>query len=749
MTSEPSGKCFAPTRDPHNPLAAEPPAEDWRALLAIFGGYLALAVVFTWPLALHLNDGAIQRGTLPVDAGQGVWNLWWARTALLQGANPYETHYLFYPLTVDLFYQTLSLPNALLAWPALLISPLLAFNLLAIFSFGLGGLFAYRLARAVVPSRSAALLAGFVYAFTPYHSQRLWGGSLELIAVQWIPLYILFLMRALHRRTLGSAVLASLALLLTTLASQYYGLYCAIYTVGHVGLALILLPSWRARLAGLATASGIGAFWLIGLLPFIWPLSSLGGAAIDDWYERQLYHSAALVDFVLPSALHPLWGGAAASIQNSLHPFGLETGAALGLGIYLLCAVALVRRWWQSWPWLALALLMALLALGPELKISATSTGLPLPFQLLDIIGPFRNSSRPSVFIGLLMVPVALLAGIGLAALDTAKSAKDTKREQHSPHPRALRALRGRYGLPSIALVALVLGEALVAPWNILPMRADPSYAALALDPLEGAVLELPPRNNDSQYLLNQLCHGRPLVGGYLARLPYYPLLSGESALAQLWEARAAPPDILPLDPAAELASLGVRYVILDLTQLTRRQIERLRAALTAPGISQVASPAGQARYAIDPAAGSLVAALGPGWQALEQAEGRRWRWVGEEAIIELLAARSGPATISFSATAYAAERSLAIWQGDQLVYSARMPAAPAERRVTIRLLLPAGSSQLRLAVAATRAADGRQLSLSMRELRVVALPTAPGYTPAERLIPPRLPTDSARCEPA
>jgi hypothetical protein len=722
-----------------NPLATEPPAEGWRSLLAVFGGYMALALLFTWPLALHLGGGAIQRGTLPVDAGQGIWNLWWARTALLSGASPYQTTYLFYPLSVDLFYQTLSLPNALLAWPALLLSPVLAFNMLALLSFGLGGLFAYRLARAIVPGRAAALLAGFVYAFTPYHTQRLWGGSLELICVQWLPLYVLLLMRALHRRTPASALAAGLALLLVTLASQYYGLYAVIYTLGHVLLALIFMSSWRIRLAGLATAAGVGGVWLLGLLPFIWPLSTLGGAAIEDWYERQLYHSAALVDFVLPSALHPLWGGPAASLQNSLHPFGLETGAALGLGIYLLCGVALARRWRQSWPWLALALLMALLALGPELKLAEASTGLPLPFQLLDLIGPFRNSSRPSVFIGLMMIPVALLAGMGLAALHTTKSAKGTKSKQYSPHLRALRALRGRYGLPSIALIALVLLEALVAPWQILPMQAGPGYAALAADPTEGAVLELPPRNNDSQHLLNQICHGRPLVGGYLARLPYYPLLSGESALNRLWEARAATPDLLPLDPAAELASLGVRYVVLDLTQLTRGQIARLSGLLATPGISHVDSPEGQARYTIDPAAGGLAAALGPGWLALEQAEGRRWRWLGDEAIIELIAARSGPATLSLSATAYAADRPLTIWQGDQLIYSALMPAAPAERRLMISLLLPAGSTQLRLAAPAERAADGREISLSVRDLRAAALPVAPGYRPAERPIPPRL----------
>ncbi|HMQ35612.1 MAG TPA: hypothetical protein PKD53_33195, partial [Chloroflexaceae bacterium] len=103
-----AGAPAAPAARP-SALAAEAPPEPWGWRLAVLLGFLALGVALTWPLALHMGEGAIQVGTIPIDAGQNIWNLWWARAALLAGANPFITPYLFYPGSVNLFYQTLGL----------------------------------------------------------------------------------------------------------------------------------------------------------------------------------------------------------------------------------------------------------------------------------------------------------------------------------------------------------------------------------------------------------------------------------------------------------------------------------------------------------------------------------------------------------------------------------------------------------------------------------------------------------------
>ncbi len=705
---------------PHpSPLAAEAPPDPWRLRLLIFLGYLAVGVGWTWPMPLALGSAAIQRGPVTVDSGQGVWNIWWALTALGRGANPYQTAYLFYPLPVSLFYQTLSLPNSLLAAPAAWLGgPVAAFNLIVLISFALGGYWAYRLARAAGAGRAGALLGGLLMVVSAYHMQRIYSAMIDLVALQWIPLYILLLMRALARPRPLAILAAGAALLVMTLSDQYYGLFCAIYTLAHVALACLGL-SPREALARLGAAAGLGVIWLAGLLPFLWPLGTLAAAELEDWPMRQGYHSLALVDLVAPGNLHPIWGAAAAVWHGALHPFGLEAGGSPGYAAYLLAAVAVALRPRRAWPWLALAALCTVLALGPELHVTDASTGIPLPFLLLDALGPIRNASRPANFVAVMLVPWAALAALGLDSLIA----------------RARRPAAWR--LVAISLAALLIFEHLVAPWRLTPLRATPGIQALNADPTPGAVLELPPRNDDGQYLLDRICHGRPLVGGYLARLPAYPLAIYPSALKGLWDAAPPAPDMLDLDPAAELAALGIRYVTLDLTQLPRAQAARLRARLDVPGASRVYADERLEAYVIAPAAARTVVALGPGWYDVESDGARHWRWMRGSAGLSLIAPAEGMAELRLSATAYAEGRPLKIWSGGQLLASIDIPAAPYDRTLSLQLLLPPGQTDLTLESPAVLSPEGRIISLSISQLRVAQLPAAAGYTTQAAPSPP------------
>lgn len=707
-----------------SPLAAEAPPEPWPWRLGVLVGYLLLGVVFTWPLVLHLGGGVIQVGAPPVDAGQGIWNLWWARSTLLSGANPFVTGHLFFPETVNLFYQTLSLPNALSVWPVLaLVGPVAAFNTIALLSFGLGGYWAYRLGRALGASRGASLLAGFVFAFTPYHIQRVWGGTMELFATHWLALYALLLLRALARRTPLSILAAGLALFVTTMASQYHGLYAAVYTAAHGGLAALLAPR-GARLWTLGAGAGVGLVWSALLLPVALLAGGVGNVALEDWYVRQVYHAVALVDLVAPNIRHPLWGEAAAAWQRGLHPFGLESGAGLGLGVALLCGAALWRRPRAAWPWAALALLCLLLAMGPQLRLTVAASPVPGPFLLLDLLPIFRNSSRPAIFIAHMLIPVAALVALGLDAAGA--------------------ALRGGRLAP-VGLASLVVFESLVAPWPIMAMRAAPGGATLNADAAPGAVLELPPRLNDSRGLLNQVCHGRPLMGGYLARLPPYPIVSSPSASRALWRAEPPAPDIVPFDAAAELASLGVRFVALDLTELPRGDRSAIGLWLARPGIDRLSASATREVYAVDPGAARPAVVLGAGWYAVERDGARLWRWMGDRAELTLLARAPAAVALTLRATAYGAARPLELRQGDALLARVEVPAAPLDRAVTLRLLLAPGATTISLASATEPGPDGRRLSLSVGAVALAALPVAPAWAAERALaIPPTIPALAA-----
>lgn len=743
-----------------NPLAPAPPREPLWRHLAVFGGYLALALLVTWPLALHVPGAAVQKYELPVDAGQGIWNLWWARESMLRGWNPFITDYIFFPQRVNLFYQTLSLPNALLVLPVLLaFGPVTAFNCVVLLSFALGGYLAYRLARGLAGTL-AALAGGFAFAFSAYHLQIVMVGALEVIAIHWIPFYALVLLRALRQPTVARWLAAAAALLLATLASSYYGLFLAVYTAAHALLhsSISLRESdavpasdavLHASVAPSAASHGqaspipralrgsslralrvlrglflLYAVWAGTLLLYAGAPGRIEASLMGDWYARQVFQAAALVDFLAPTTLHPLWGARAAAWLDALSPAGVESGAALGYTVYALAALALLRAWRSAWPWGLLALVCLLLALGPELKLGAAPTGLPLPYALLDALGPFRNSTRPNYFIAVLTLPLSVLVALGIQALPETMRGRWFFAEGRcrSAPPRTL----------ALVAAALLVFELWPHPLPLLPLAVSPAATALRADLAAGAVLELPPRTNDSRAMLNQLCHGRPLAGGYLARTPDYPPVNAASALRRLWLADPGQPDIFAHDPAGELATLGVRFVALNTDQMSGARVGRLRALLDAPGIARVGAGAPEV-YAVDPAAARPAVRPGAGWHAPERDGARVWRWTSGAAELELLARAPSTVTLAFTITAYAEDRPLALALDGAPLAVVRAPAAPGSRAVRLRFLLPAGSHRLTLASGAAGAPDGRALGVSVGPVTIGGAPPPPA--PGQRVM--------------
>jgi hypothetical protein len=73
-----------------------------------------------------------------------------------------------------------------------------AYNAVVLFSFALGGFGAYLLARQVLGprgSRLPAFAAGVVFTFSPFHVAHLLG-HMQVISLEWIPFYALYLVRA-------------------------------------------------------------------------------------------------------------------------------------------------------------------------------------------------------------------------------------------------------------------------------------------------------------------------------------------------------------------------------------------------------------------------------------------------------------------------------------------------------------------------------------------------------------------------
>ena len=155
-------------------------ADTWRAAAL----YAALTLLLAYPLSLHPATRALPGDP---DTDLFVWTLAWDAHALAHRPLGIFDANIFYPKRRTLAYSENLIGSALLVAPLLWLggSPVLAVNLVALFSCVLCGLGAYVLARRLGMGPPGAFVCGLVFAFSPVRFFRI--GQLHLTTVEWVP----------------------------------------------------------------------------------------------------------------------------------------------------------------------------------------------------------------------------------------------------------------------------------------------------------------------------------------------------------------------------------------------------------------------------------------------------------------------------------------------------------------------------------------------------------------------------------
>jgi hypothetical protein len=670
-------------------------------------GYLTITLAFFWPALPFLGTALPGGPVAAIDGWQNVWHLWWAELALRSGANPFFTPLLYHPDGVNLAVHPLNLSNGLLVLPiTALFGPLAAYNVALLLAFVLASLGAYLLARETGAGPGAAFVAGLLFSFGPFHATKAYDGQLEWIALQWLPFYVWMLVRTLKQPRLHTAIVAGLLLAIIGYTSLYYLIFMAVLSPL---LALLALPSTppHARIAQLGRLLLVPLVAVPALAPLLINLAAAvravtGGASLAPGGSdpELVARSANLLDFWLPSYLHPLWGAAIAQLGPWLHPNIAAWNHALGYTAIALAITAGVAARRHARPWLIVGVVGLLLALGPVLSIGAWQFALPMPYQALMTIPGMEVARRPGHF-----VVLTLLALVPLTAL-------------------GMEALHKRYGPPALALAVLLAALELAPPaWTLHRTATHPVFAELAA--AEGAVLVLPIANDSSESLTDQIVHGRPLVGGFLARIPPFPFANETPGVRQLW--RLTPDGARLADPAGGappdvMAAYGIRDIVVRWAQINPAQRAAAEAAVAEalPGLQPSYSDADLSVYRLPPPAPSPLAYVAAGWYPEERDGDRRWRWMGESATIVLVNPTPAPMPITLRLTAegFAADRPTSLAFNGAPLKQWKVPAQPAATSLTLRLLLPPGSSRLNLSAPSAADPAGRgPISLALTGL--------------------------------
>lgn len=618
--------------------------------------YALGSVALTWPVALTLGERLAGDGA---DANLFVWNQWWFRTALAEGASPFATTMIHWPTGSSLALHTLSPWNALLATPiALVAGDVAAYNVVLLASLAACGLAAHALARDVTGSTRAAYVAGFAFTFTPYHFAHALG-HLNLVSYYWLPLFALAFRRWLARSRPRDLALASAAIVGAGLTDLSLLLVLALFAVAFAAGALGVRSTKflvRPLVAGLPAAVLLSPYLALVVLEYA-RTPGLGGFGSEAGR-----YSLDVASYVVPSPLATLYE----RVGVILTPDGTTTEASVFVGFAVL-ALAIVgfraaprdeRR-----PWLVVAACFYVLSLGPWLQILGWSLPVPLPYAVVRYVPLLSTLRTPARFAIGVLLPVAILAAYGAMRLRWPSKVRMPAREP------------ARSALAVACVLAIVALEAATLPYPTTPLAAGAAYPAELLD--ADALVELPLWQpgydgylQNVRYLAAQTLHGKPIVNGYTSRETPRDkqFLEGELVLSALWrlERGGVPPESADVFPEQDtralagdlLAARGLRTLLFHESAPGDEPETREAAFLaTLGGLSRGPTIDGVTYWRAERGNATVLLDLDRGWHGLEADGERRFRWTAGDPTIVVVARDPIDARLSFDARAFVHDR--------------------------------------------------------------------------------------------
>ena len=206
--------------------------------ILIFLSFLALTVLMTWPWALHIRDASAGRG----DPYAIAYYMWWDYHQTFHDPFNLFQSTVLYPYKYTLAFTESAYGVSLLFFPlfALGLKPLTVLSIATLIAFAFSGYGMFRLVRTLTGSVGAAWIAGIVFAFLPYHFQRL--PHLHLIFTGWIPLLIEALVIFAARRSWRGAIWLGVTFVMNALTAVTW----FILTLIPLTLTgIVLIASWH------------------------------------------------------------------------------------------------------------------------------------------------------------------------------------------------------------------------------------------------------------------------------------------------------------------------------------------------------------------------------------------------------------------------------------------------------------------------------------------------------------------------
>jgi hypothetical protein len=652
----------------------------WKELL-VLTLYLVLTLVLLFPFSvLNMGTQLIGDGG---DGYQSLWNLWWVKQSALSVSNPFQTNMLYYPTGADLYIHSLSPAAGFFTIPFQAAAGVVfSYNLLVISSFVLAGCGMYWLARHVTADKRASFFAGLVFAFSSYHFARAFE-HMSLVSIQWIPFYVLFLLKLRAEKSWWNAAWAAVFLCLTAfMADLQYVAFLGLLTLFYV--AYVLVRDRRGMLRflfrlGVAFAVFAAAALLVYAPLIVGSFTGKYAYAVASPADSVAF-SADLLSFFTPSPLNflgaPTAGVVATFATSATHP--IEGVTYLGFTAIALAGFAAVKLRRETFPWLLAIFAFAVLALGPVLHVLGESVftsfrvNIPLPELLLYYVLPvFRAPAR---FVVMVTLCLAVVSALSLKRLNTwISSLKNGK----------------KIGWIFIMLLsAAFLAECSVVPYPVVQDTSVPKfYSDLAKIKGDFCVLDLPQdyaANN--LYMYYSTVSGKPLICGSISRpspenvlLPQAIPVIGQTGSDLTGAGLTAPTDILLQDlnrtNLNAFQFFKIRYVILHKDLMDNVDFEIMNSYLAGLIDPLMYEDLKIAVFEVHPAElNGLFAYLSSGWWNLEKKDLQQTRWMQQNSTITVLSPAPKFCSIKFQAGTENTNKTLRVLLNGEILSDLQIP---------------------------------------------------------------------------
>lgn len=472
-----------------------------REHIFVIAFFLLMTLVLTYPLVSHFSTH------LAGDSGDGwqnVWNMWWMNKALMGlHQNPYYTNYLFYPNGTTLIFHTFNPFNALVSVPLQRIFNLITtYNIIFIFSFVFSGFGMYLLSKYLIRNKFVSIIVGYIFTFCPYHMAH--GlGHLQLISMEFIPFFILYLLKTFSENNKVNIFLAGIFLVLVALCDWYYLFFCFIFTILYILYEMIIkkhITSFTIKKALLifVIASIFLAPFLIAAIKAFSTYRFIGAHDPEEW-------SADLLSFFIPSTIQTL-----SHLSNSLREIfssfpgnTSENSNYIGYALLILAIYSFVHLQRDNLTMRFLffsACVFFVLTLGMHLHVGGRIFNIPLPYNILyKTIFFFRFTGVPERFDIMLMLCLSLLAGFGLKKILNVEN----------------KLLRITI---MIIIISLIFIEYLCIPFPCTSFKVPQFYKTISHDLDDYAIIQISSLY-DSRFLYYQTIHQKKMFGGYVSRI--------------------------------------------------------------------------------------------------------------------------------------------------------------------------------------------------------------------------------------